>query len=469
MRLLEMVPDLCVFLDKDDLKTGAGAEYIDVSSSVLCFCTAKYFRSRACAREIFRALVNSKPLIAVLEPDVSRGGLRQHEIEELLLTTRYPPHAARDDDATVDWSSKWDLDGEVAMWGKQWGIEGLERPSNDDIAAALFKQPAIEWNRLTAFKDVTVRLIAERLLNTKFEVYLQGTIGWQADREIPLTHRRQYHLYCSRSCPGARELVYEMNTLLGTSLKWTSKLEELSQCEHFLLYLTARTWTGGKASRAFAREVTMAQCEGVHLLLVHEQPSAIDDDAVRGACAFDEFWNDGWTPKHLLQGDANVYRQIAFTLKPGAWRMAGLVAVAETLAAGGGDRLPITHELGDETADSDEEQPPPDEQKQAKKSRIVPLNKRERVVSFQLRAPPPEDVHQGAPSMSTATREPSLARARPLIVPARSAPTLPVHRHFQHCTVTWTSDKQLISRPSSFGSAGEPSSPSRRFSDFAVD
>ena len=31
-----------------DLADGAGAEYVDVSSFVLCFCTDKYFKSRAC-------------------------------------------------------------------------------------------------------------------------------------------------------------------------------------------------------------------------------------------------------------------------------------------------------------------------------------------------------------------------------------------------------------------------------------
>ena len=61
LKLLEMMPDLQVFLDKDDLKDGAGAEYVDVSRVVLCFCTVKYYLSRACAREIsillFSALV----------------------------------------------------------------------------------------------------------------------------------------------------------------------------------------------------------------------------------------------------------------------------------------------------------------------------------------------------------------------------------------------------------------------------
>ena len=74
LSLLAMMPTVCVFLDKDDLKEGAGAEYIDKSSVVLCFCTAKYMQSRACAREIFRAVLQGKPMFAVLESDtVARG------------------------------------------------------------------------------------------------------------------------------------------------------------------------------------------------------------------------------------------------------------------------------------------------------------------------------------------------------------------------------------------------------------
>ena len=58
LRLLEMLPHLSVFLDKDDLKKGSGAEYIDFSKVILCFCTEKYFhKSRPCAREILRAMV----------------------------------------------------------------------------------------------------------------------------------------------------------------------------------------------------------------------------------------------------------------------------------------------------------------------------------------------------------------------------------------------------------------------------
>ena len=78
--------------------------------------------------------------------------------------------------------------------------------------------------------------------------------------------------------------------------------------------------------------MSAAQSLGVPLLLVHEAPSAVEADAVRGACPFDDFWNDGWTPKHLLKGSTNVYKQIATALKPDVWRKAGLATVALKLA-----------------------------------------------------------------------------------------------------------------------------------------
>jgi hypothetical protein len=56
------------------------------------------------------------------------------------------------------------------------------------------------------------------------------------------------------------------------------------------------------------------------------------------ACEFNDFWNDGWTPKHLLKGDANVYKQIAMALKPGEWRNAGLVTVLEKMRTFDGER-----------------------------------------------------------------------------------------------------------------------------------
>ena len=68
LRLLELMPLLSIFLDVDNLEEGAGAEYIDRPRVVLCFCTVRYFMSRACAREIFRAALRGRPMSVVLEP-----------------------------------------------------------------------------------------------------------------------------------------------------------------------------------------------------------------------------------------------------------------------------------------------------------------------------------------------------------------------------------------------------------------
>lgn len=169
-------------------------------------------------------------------------------------------------------------------------------------------------------------------------VYVQGEIDSQQIKAVQLTRGRRFHLYCSPRCLGASALADEMSNVLGIPILWTDNLSELDQCEHFLLYLTSFTWTRGQASEAFACEVEEAQRLGVHLLLAHEFPCILEDDSIRGACAFGEMWNCGWTPKRLLDGDRLIYAQIATALKPFEWRKAGLAQLAAKLAVGGGER-----------------------------------------------------------------------------------------------------------------------------------
>ena len=372
-RLLEMMPDAKVFLDKDNLRTGAGAEYVDVSSSVLVFCSEKYLSSRACARELFRAVLRGKPLIAVIEPDDWRGGLSPAAIKTRLATALYPPHNKADAVADRSWSEQWGLDGEVTSWGY------TAAPTGGEISEALFAHDPIEWNRFSAFQDVTMRLIAERLLSAQCRnaTYVQDEIGSESLSTPRLSHGRAFHLYFSPHNAGADRLAVELGEAIlrqrngaapkreaskhfprelssaiprsrrssaspPDGLRTTSSLHHLDQCEHMLIYLTSATWTRGDESEAFARDVCEAMREGVHLLLVHEFPSALDADQLRGACAFNEFWNDDWTPKHLLSGPTNIYKEIANHLMPGAWRMAGLASVVKKMEGGGGPRVKLT-------------------------------------------------------------------------------------------------------------------------------
>ena len=291
----------------------------------------------------------------MLEPDASRGGLTRAAIEALLKTARFPPHDRAHEPANQTWAAKWALDGEVQAWGY------AAIPTCEQIVAALFALPSIEWNRFTAFLQVTMRLTAERLLSEADRgdaLYVQGEVGNQTLMPPALTQRRTHHLYCSPHNIGADRLGAELNELFrrrsgkdrrgrrsvadAAPLKVTTSFAELEQCEHMLVYLTSATWTTAEGSVQYAREVAHAQRLGVHLLLVHEFPSAMDEPGnPRGACDFNDFWNEGWTPKHLLTGEANVYKQIAIALKPGAWRAAGLATVALKMGEGGGERQPI--------------------------------------------------------------------------------------------------------------------------------
>lgn len=47
------------------------------------------FKSRACARELFRATLYNIPMMALLEPEPSKGGLSSKEVVELLTRTTF--------------------------------------------------------------------------------------------------------------------------------------------------------------------------------------------------------------------------------------------------------------------------------------------------------------------------------------------------------------------------------------------
>ena len=100
-----------------------------------------------------------------------------------------------------------------------------------------------------------------------------------------------------------------------------------------LLYLT-RYMDERRSECLAAREVCEAMRLGVPLLLVHESPSALDTceyNALDRRADFNDFWLEGWTPKHLLTGDANIYKKIAIAIKPGDWKAAGLACVIRAL------------------------------------------------------------------------------------------------------------------------------------------
>lgn len=144
-------------MDVDNLEGGAGADYIDESHFILAFNTRRYLASKACARELIRAQVKHKPVIAVLEPECTeeKGGLTVDECRRIIVDSRY---------SGSNWCRSFGLEPELNEWAAMWRRE-VRMPTPLEVYNMIFDQPPIEWNRFSIFQDVTMRLIAERLLS----------------------------------------------------------------------------------------------------------------------------------------------------------------------------------------------------------------------------------------------------------------------------------------------------------------
>jgi len=332
-RLLEMVPDFSVFLDVDDLKDISNlGKYITRAKAVLIFCSDGYFVSKNCMIELQASVKQGKLIIPLLDPDASKGGLTQHQVHDLLIKA------------------------EESLYEK-WGFDGTSL-SAEALYKALFATPPIEWNRIGAFQDVTLRCIAERLLPKGHEpTYLQKEVinekvVWQPATKI-------YHTYCSNNNPGALKMLQEFAdnqslvlklagsrlapsrrrssarrkhaNVTNTSLHVTLDVEQLGECNSMLVYLTAETWTRAEKSRMFGEEVVRAMEAGARLLLVHEMVGVGGQEA-RFGCEFASFFScdDGATPRELL--NRGIYSEIAIALKGGEWRKTSMAMLAKAFA-----------------------------------------------------------------------------------------------------------------------------------------
>ena len=214
-------------------------------------------------RELLRAVFLKKPLVVLLESDPKHGRLTLDELREGLQDAQ-------------DKYAEWGLLDEMV----EWGVGFLVPPS-----ARLFKllQAAkpLEWTRAAAFQDVTLRLIAERLLppEMKGTTYVQHELMRQKIKlALPST---AWHIYCSPHNAGALELMQDVAADHGLlmvmrdvgevsrrharrrssgeaegKLYATNIMSHMTSCSHMLVYLNQRTWNNGGASGAFANEVS---------------------------------------------------------------------------------------------------------------------------------------------------------------------------------------------------------------------
>ena len=253
-------------------------------------------------------------MLTLLEPDPAKG-LTELAIKEQLL---------------VGWRDDNGLHGVVES-DAAWGFEG--GASRGELVAALFAREPIEWNRIGVFQDITMRLIAERVLPRALEgtTLLQGeAISTKVARLPPPRAGCEKHVYCSSLVPGGEDLLAEVAVACGFELEVTSAVGDLPTCECMLCYLTSRTWRSGDSSEAFAEELMSAMDLGVRILLAHEMPG-VGGQELRHACEFGTLFSheDGSTPRELLQ--RGIYSTIAVPLKGGAWRRVSMVLLGEAL------------------------------------------------------------------------------------------------------------------------------------------
>ena len=291
-RLDELLPGLCVFLDVDepnfDISDLEG--YVDRSQVVVVFCSAGYAKSKNCIRELRQAVSTGKPLVALLETDVKHGGLTVEEMRTQLVDT------------------------DLAALGLP------TAPSGQELAAALFATAPIEWTRLGPMQDVTLRLIAQRLLPADSgRTCVHDELSRRRSNLPPL--RTACHLFCSQHNPGVQDLAAEVKEARQLPLRWTDQSPD--SCAAMLVYLTARTWQGGEA---LILDVELAMERGVPLVLAHEMPGLGQEE--RSAIEFDMLIKE--TPGKLR--DRGLYGTVAVPLKGGEWRAASMALLEATIA-----------------------------------------------------------------------------------------------------------------------------------------
>ena len=357
-RLLEMVPDLQIFLDLDDLKVGRGDTYVACSQQMLVFLSAGYLDSPNCVRELYTALRCGLPLIVMLEPDLRHGGMSDEEIRHAIgsaaerfstpgnilhdecVAMAFSPPSADDlinalglnhPETPMQWARarvNRDTSRERGMNVEELGLCASVDVVFDTITHA---QPStapqvFEWERIGAFQDVTLRLVVERLLSPGHPpTFLPHELAFQ-EPKLPELGEGRHHVYCSAHNPGAAELVRALQATHAPSLSFSTSRDDLDACEHCLVYLNALTWSHEEAAQ-FAEDVQHAMALGVHLLLAYEALGVEGRVPPRHACEFDDFFNV--TPPALLK--AGIYAELATPLKQMPCRVASMVMLVKAL------------------------------------------------------------------------------------------------------------------------------------------
>ena len=315
---------------------------IDTSDAVLCFCTSKFFESGPCMQELVRGVLRGKPIVTVLEEDAARGGLTEAEVASHFTNEAWTDFLDSVRNRLGRTGGPGTLRDRIEQqWAEDWKQEGMKAPTGDEMRAAMFESAPIVWFRLSDLQDVTMRLIAERLLcaadcRTKkgpasmpcydedydAKVYIKGEIAARFGKEPQCKLREQtIRLYCSGFNPGASELVTNELRSVAPRMVLSSSLEDAAL---FVVYMTSETWKG-EHSDQMAAVVETALDSSKKLLLVHEMMPRL---RARDLAGCSERFEDilFLTPTQLVS--KGLYKQIASPLAYGEWRECGMLRLA---------------------------------------------------------------------------------------------------------------------------------------------
>jgi hypothetical protein len=121
----------------DDLEEIGDLEgYIDRTSTILIYCSKGYFQSKNCVRELVATVNYQKPIIGLIDPEASHGGLSVDEVHaqllqaDLVAISKWSFRAQEcSESSTSEWHGKF-------IW-----------PGGEALSDMLLQHEAIEWNR----------------------------------------------------------------------------------------------------------------------------------------------------------------------------------------------------------------------------------------------------------------------------------------------------------------------------------
>jgi hypothetical protein len=342
------LPDVRIFLDVDDLDDISALErYIGESSVVLIFLSRGYFTSTNCLRELRATMNAQKPVVLVLEGDVTKGGYASLE------------QAARDCPAEYRQYVFCEANGaprEAIVWHR---VKEFQLCALKIIAGAMLGHTPQYGGTGRKSDTVTPRGSggSEELAAATHEL---GTArGQAASRRVELclmdevSFAKLYFpaevpsLYASPNNPGAEDVVRELAGGFRQALRPAVRCTPPSDLRRglrqrgggggpdpepprthatagpiFVLYLNADTWQGD-AGAALAEEVRVARQVGMRIAMLHE------NDPGRGGCAFARFFQT--TPSDLI--DTGLFDRLAVAMHPSDYRQVSMLLAAQAIGA----------------------------------------------------------------------------------------------------------------------------------------